>query len=75
MAKNVGSIDKIIRLVAGILLIVLPFVSGISLFESSTMTLLSVVVGVVFVGTALFNFCPIYRIFGIRTCKVATTSE
>jgi len=75
MAKNVGSLDKIFRLVAGLLLIVLPFVSGIAFFESSTTTLLSALVGAVLVGTALFNFCPIYRILGIRTNKVTTTAE
>jgi len=70
MAKNVGSVDKFIRLIAGVVLIALPFISGIALFDNATMSIAAVVVGAVFIGTALFSFCPLYRVLGIRTCKV-----
>lgn len=70
MAKNVGSADKVIRLIAGVILIALPFVSGLALFESSTTTIVAAAVGAVLIGTALFNFCPLYRLLGIRTCSV-----
>ena len=70
MAKNVGSADKIIRLIAGVLLIALPFVSGLATFESSAVTIGSVAVGAVLIGTALFNFCPAYRLLGIRSCRI-----
>lgn len=69
MAKNVGSTDKIIRLIVGVLLIVLPFVSGLSVFASTAATLVAIVIGAVLVGTALFNFCPLYRVLGIHTCR------
>jgi len=70
MAKNVGSADKIIRLISGVVLIALPFISGFAVFESTAITIAAVVVGAILIGTALFNFCPLYRVLGIRTCRV-----
>lgn len=70
MDRNVGSVDRIVRLVVGALLVVLPFVSSMALFNSSAGTAVSVIVGVVLIATALMNFCPIYRVLGIRTCKI-----
>jgi hypothetical protein len=28
------------------------------------------VVGLIMVGTALFRFCPLYRLLGMNTCEV-----
>ena len=70
MTVNVGSADRIFRLALGVILLVLPFVSGMAIFDSSAMTIFSVVVGIVMVATASMRFCPLYRIFGIKTCKV-----
>lgn len=70
MIKNVGSTDKIIRVIAGALLLVLPFVSGLAAFENPSVMIGSLVVGAVLIGTGLFNFCPLYRVLGLRTCKV-----
>jgi hypothetical protein len=67
MNKNVGSTDRIIRLITGVLFLTLPFVSGMSLFDSISLKLGSVIVSAVLIGTALFNFCPLYRVLGIRT--------
>jgi len=69
MVKNIGSADKIIRLIVGIVLIGLPFLNAIALFDSSTMKILSVAIGVILAATALFRFCPIYRVLGLKTCK------
>lgn len=67
MQKNVGSIDKILRLVIGLTLLVLPFVmEGIS---GGLMTAGMVVVGIVLVGTAIFTRCPLYKLLGINTCR------
>ena len=70
MTTNVGTIDRVLRLVLGIVLLATPFVSGSALFESSTATLISVIVGIVMVATAAMKFCPLYTVFGIRTCKM-----
>ena len=70
MNRNVGSVDRIIRLVLGALLVVAPFLTGLALFNNTAGTVVSVIVGVVLIATALMNFCPMYRVLGIRTCKI-----
>jgi hypothetical protein len=57
MKTNVGNIDKILRIVLGIVVIVLGFV-----FQSWWG-----LIGVVLLFTGLLNFCPIYSIFGLST--------
>lgn len=70
MTANIGTIDRVLRLVLGIVLLVAPFVTGMAIFEAGPVTVISVIAGVVIVGTSAVKFCPLYRIFGIRTCKV-----
>jgi len=60
MKTNVGGIDKILRIVAGLVLIGLG-VAGIG----APWTF----VGVIPLATGLFNFCPLYPLLGISTCK------
>jgi len=66
---NVGKFDRVIRIIVGLVLIIAPFATHIGLFSSAAMTYGAVIVGVVLVATAIFRFCPLYRILGIRTCK------
>jgi uncharacterized membrane protein HdeD (DUF308 family) len=70
MTANLGSIDRIFRIVLGIVLLAAPFVSGLAIFSSSTATIISVIIGIVMVATSTMHFCPLYRIFGIQTCKI-----
>lgn len=70
MTKNVGKLDRVFRLILGVVLLALPFVSGMALFNSTAATVVSVIAGLVMLATAAMSFCPIFRIFGIRTCKV-----
>jgi len=70
MTANVGTVDRIIRLVIGLALILAPFVTNWALVQSTTGTILSVVVGLILAGTSMMKFCPLYRILGLRTCKV-----
>lgn len=70
MTTNIGSVDRIFRLVLGIILLAAPFVSGLAMFESGAATLISVILGIVMVATSAMKFCPLYRIFGIQTCKL-----
>ncbi len=70
MTANVGSIDRVLRIVLGLVLIALPFLSNMALFASGTATVIAVVVGLVLIATSAMRFCPLYRIFGIRTCKL-----
>ena len=69
MTTNVGTVDRVFRLLLGIILLAAPFASGFAVFASSTATIISVIAGVVMIGTSAMKFCPLYRIFGIRTCK------
>jgi len=67
MIKNVGSTDKIIRLVVGAALLAWTFLSLGGL--STTMGIVAAVVGVVLIATALLNFCPLFKIFGISSFR------
>lgn len=69
MIANVGKIDRLFRAIPGIVLIVLPFMSGMTVFQNSAVTVLAVITGIVLMATAAMRFCPIYRVFGLRTCK------
>ena len=70
MTVNVGSADRIIRFVVGALLIVLPFLLTGGFWDGSLAKYGLPVIGAVLVGTAFFRFCPMYRLVGIRTCKL-----
>lgn len=59
MKANVGGMDKILRIVAGLVLIGLA-IAGIGAPWTW--------IGVVPLLTGLINFCPAYAIFGISTC-------
>ena len=76
MAKNVGGVDRIIRLVAGVGLMAyamsnLPGAedwmvpAGIVGF----VLLLTGIVGFVLLLTGIIGWCPAYLPFGIKTCK------
>ncbi len=69
MTANLGSVDRIFRLILGVVLLGAPFISGLALFESSAATIVSVIAGLIMVGTSAMKFCPLYRIFGLRTCR------
>ena len=69
MIKNIGSPDRVIRLVLGVLLLALVFFSGMPLFQAGLWKAVFTIVGLVLIGTALMNFCPAYRLLGISTFK------
>lgn len=70
MKNNVGSADRLFRIALGIILIALPFVSGLALFQSGTATAVAVIIGLVMLATAGMRFCPLYRLIGMNTCKL-----
>jgi hypothetical protein len=71
MVKNIGTVDRALRILLGVVLLAAPFVSGMALFAAGWATALSVVVGLVMLGTATLRFCPLYTLVGVRTCKVS----
>lgn len=60
MTRNLANWDRIARFVLGALLIAFALTGTIGAWGF---------VGLIFVGTAFVSFCPIYRIFGLKTCK------
>lgn len=60
MKANVGGIDKIMRVVLGLVLIAMVFVGPQTPWGW---------LGVIFLATGLLNFCPLYPLLGISTCK------
>lgn len=70
MTTNLGTFDRIFRALLGIVLLAAPFVSGLAIFGGSAATIICIIVGLVMLGTSAMKFCPLYRIFGIRTCKL-----
>lgn len=69
MTANLGNLDRVIRLVLGIALILAPLVYTSALWDSSVLKYGAIVVGLVLAGTSAMRFCPLYRIFGINTCR------
>lgn len=66
MKKNVGSTDKVVRLVLAALFAVLYFTGTVS----GTLGLVLLVLGAVFALTSFVGFCPLYSLFGMSTCPV-----
>lgn len=66
MKKNVGSIDKIVRLLLAALFIILFFTHVVvGIFGYILLALAAILI-----LTSIFSFCPIWMLFGVKTCKV-----
>lgn len=65
MKKNIGTTDRIIRILAAILIIALYAAGSIS----GTMATILLVVAAIFIATSFISFCPLYYPFGISTRK------
>jgi len=64
MKKNMGTADRIIRVIIAAIVGVLYFTGTIS----GTLGIVLLVIACVFVLTSLISFCPLYAPFGIKTC-------
>ncbi|MCC5903592.1 MAG: DUF2892 domain-containing protein [Halomonas sp.] len=60
MKANVGGIDKVARIVVGAVLIGLALTGTIGVWGW---------IGLLPLASGLFNFCPLYPVLGISTCK------
>lgn len=63
MKKNMGTIDKVIRILVALVVIALYFAGVIS----GTLAVVLLIISAVFILTSLFSFCPLYWPFGINT--------
>ncbi|MFV0408851.1 MAG: DUF2892 domain-containing protein [Paracoccus sp. (in: a-proteobacteria)] len=68
MTPNVGTVDRIIRALIGIVLLYLAFFSGVPFFAAGIGKFLAILVGIVMLVAAVVRVCPLYSIFGISTC-------
>ncbi|MBP9070080.1 MAG: DUF2892 domain-containing protein [Bacteroidia bacterium] len=65
MKTNMGSTDKVIRILVAVAILVLYFTDKIS----GTLAIIGLVLSAVFMLTSLLGFCPLYLPFGISTKK------
>jgi uncharacterized membrane protein len=65
MKKNMGSADRILRIIIAIAIAVLYFTNTIS----GTLGIALLILATVFVLTGFIGFCPLYAPFKIRTNK------
>lgn len=61
MKLNVGTIDRTLRVLAGIVLIGLAATGTVGVWGY---------IGVVPLLTGLFSFCPLYALIGLNTCPM-----
>lgn len=66
MSYNVGGIDRILRIVAGLALIALAATHTIGAWGY---------LGVIVLATGVFRFCGLYTLLGINTCAVPAADE
>ncbi|MFK8028780.1 MAG: DUF2892 domain-containing protein [Gammaproteobacteria bacterium] len=70
MTVNIGTFDRALRALLGLAAVALVFVGPIA--ESGGWgweRIAPAAVGAIMLGTSAIKFCPLYRIFGLRTCR------
>ncbi len=65
MKKNMGTIDKVIRILIAVVVVVLWLTNIIS----GTVAIILLALSAIFVVTSLLSFCPLYLPFGLSTKK------
>jgi hypothetical protein len=65
MKSNVGGVDSAVRLTLGVMLFIVAYFGGLS--TAGTVGVYAFAAAVFISG--LFNFCPLYLLFGVSTCE------
>jgi small-conductance mechanosensitive channel len=65
MKKNMGTTDRMIRIIIAVIIGILYYTG----FISGTLAIVLLVLGGIFLLTSFVNFCPLYVPFGITTLK------
>ena len=65
MKKNIGTIDKTIRILFAVLVVILYFTNVIS----GALAIILLILSAIFILTSIIGFCPLYLPFGISSCK------
>jgi len=66
MKKNMGTVDKTIRIIIALIIGILFFTKVIT----GTLGIVLLVLAIVFLLTSIISFCPLYTLIGCNTCKV-----
>lgn len=66
MTPNVGTVDRVARGLLGLVLLWLAFLSGA---VAGVVMWIAAIVGIVMLVTAALRVCPLYSLFGLRTCE------
>lgn len=66
MKKNMGTVDRVFRVVVAAIIAALYFTGTLT----GTLGLVLLVLAGVFVATSLVSFCPLYSLVGLSTCPV-----
>jgi hypothetical protein len=65
MKKNMGTIDKVIRILIAVVVVILYFTTVIS----GTLGIVLLALAAIFVVTSIFSICPLYMLFGLSSRK------
>ena len=71
MKKNIGSIDRLTRLLASIA-VAIPFVTGL---VSREVGIILLAISLILFLTSTTGFCPLYSIFGLNTSSKINRTE
>ncbi len=63
MKKNMGTIDRVIRILVAVVIIALYFMGEIT----GTAAIILIIFAAVFILTSFMSFCPLYLPFGLST--------
>lgn len=66
MKKNMGKLDRSLRVIVALILTALYFMDIIT----GTLGIVALVIAGIFLLTSLVGNCPPYALFGINTCKI-----
>ncbi len=66
MKKNIGNIERVVRVIAGLVLLSLTFVGPQTLWG---------LIGILPLATGLVGWCPPYALLGISTCKKCNSTK
>lgn len=65
MKKNMGVVDKTIRVIIAAVIALLYYFGVIS----GTLAIILMIFAIIFIVTSLISFCPLYTLLGINTGK------
>lgn len=66
MKKNMSNLDKGVRVIIAVVVALLYYFNVVE----GTLAYVLMAVAAILLVTSLINFCPLYRVLGVNTCKI-----